>query len=100
MATRKKAKATRRARPKKAKAGKRAKPARSASATRAAAARKAKKRPTPKVAKRKVAKKRAMPKPTPAVESVIVDTVEEPIPGVVVVTEYQGIIQRTKSAED
>jgi hypothetical protein len=100
MATRKKAKATRRARPKKAKAGKRAKAARSASAIRAAVAAKAKKRPMPTLAKRKVAKKRAASKPTKTFESVIVDTVEEPMPGVVVVTEYEGIVQRAKSAED
>lgn len=103
MAKRKKAKLARRAAPKKAKAAaKRGKSARSAAIARAAAKAKSGKRAAPRRAKRAAPKKRAAAKaakPLPPVETVVVDTVEEPVPGVVVVTEYTATIQRPKPNE-
>ena len=84
MAARKKAKAKRRAGAKKGR-----KVAKGAAARTAAK----KKSAAPKAKKRAVAKKRAAPR-APQVETVIVDTVEEPAPGVVVVSEYQAVLQR------
>ncbi len=110
MARRKKAKRGRRTSPKRAKApAKRAKSGRNAT-TRAAAKAKSKKRSPPraKAAASKQAK-RAAPrkqrkaktaKPLRPVETVIVDTIEEPVPGMVVVTEYEAVVQRPKPTED
>jgi len=59
-----------------------------------------KSRPKRKAAKAKARRaapkrkaRRAAPK-RPAVEQVVVDTVEEPVPGVVVVTEYETTLRR------
>jgi hypothetical protein len=94
MAARKKAKSTRRAKAKKPKR----------SANRAMSAKKPAKKATRRksVARKRAAPKRAAPKrarrtekqpqrPTqvPTTETVVVDTVEQPAPGVVVVTETQ-----------
>ena len=92
MAKRKKAKVARRATSKKAKvAAKRGKSARSAAKTRSKAKPKSKKRAATK--KRRAAK---AAKPTQPYETVIVDTVEEPSPGVVVVTEYEAVIRQAR----
>lgn len=76
-------------------------------AKRAAVKSKAKKRAQkPKTArptKRKAARAARKPVklPQPPVERVIVDTIEEPVPGVVVVTEYEAVVQRgTPGDED
>jgi hypothetical protein len=104
MAQRKKAKRVRQTSPKKAKvAAKRGKSARGVVTKRAAAKTKSMKRSTPKQMKRAAPKKRPMgkaPKPLQPVETVIVDTVEEPVPGVVVVTEYEAVVQRPKTTND
>jgi len=56
----------------------------------------------PQKKKRAAAKKRPVAKaaksPQP-VETVIVDTVEEPAPGVVVVTEYEATVRRRKPGD-
>jgi hypothetical protein len=92
MAKRKKAKVARRATSKKAKtAAKRGKSARNVAKTRAKAKPRAKMHSAPR--KRMAAKATRVAQPY---ETVIVDTVEEPSPGVVVVTEYEGLIRNNR----
>jgi hypothetical protein len=92
MAKKTKAKRAQRRSPKKAKAAtKRGKTTRKVTKGRAAAKPKKKKRAA--VKKRPVAKSARNPQ---LLETVIVDTVEEPAPGVVVVTEYETTVQRRK----
>jgi hypothetical protein len=92
MAKKKKAKRAPKRSPKKAKAAaKRGKATRKAARKRAAA--------KPKKKKRAAAKKQPVAKAAeilPPLETVIVDTVEEPSPGVVVVTEYEATVQWRK----
>ena len=90
MAARKKTKAGRRSQPKKAKAAsKRGKAARKSSAKRAVRKTGTNKSPARKRTKRPVAKTRPATKSATPAETLIVDTVEEPVPGVVVVTETE-----------
>ncbi len=51
---------------------------------------------------KKVARKKVQPMnppPSPAVETVIVDVVEEPVPGVITVTEFEGTEVRETPGE-
>ena len=85
---------------------KRAGAAQSARARRAVTKTSLRKRAVPKIQKRVTARKisprkvtrRKQPSVAP-VEKVIVDTVEEPAPGVVVVTEYEATIERKDEGE-
>ena len=87
MATRKKVKSARHTRPISTKtARKRSKVARKALAARAA---KKAKKPASKQRKSALAKRHAVTKRTALNETIVVDTIEEPIPGVVVVTETE-----------
>lgn len=102
MAKRKKRKVVRKAKKAKAKtAAKRMKTSKKTATRKVAPKVKTKKKAAkakakPVVAKRKV--KRAAPKPVkPPVERMIVDTVEEAAPGVIVVREYEAVVQRTPS---
>jgi fructose-1,6-bisphosphatase/inositol monophosphatase family enzyme len=96
MAQRKKRKAARKATPlKRGRAPKRA--ARTKTLKRVAAKTTLKKRVTKAKAKRAVTKKAATKRPGPpppqgdaAAETVIVDVIEEPVPGVTVVTEFEA----------
>lgn len=79
-------------------AAKRVKAGQRTAAKPAAARAKAKSRVTRVKSKRATPKRkieRAVPKPKKApVERVIVDTVEEPVPGMIVVTEYEAVVRR------
>ncbi len=89
MAKAKKRSATR----KKAVKSKKAKPARKKAVKRAAPKKKSRK-PAAKVTSRKALKKapKKAPKPRkPMVEDTIVDVIDEPMPGVIRVTEYEAI---------
>jgi hypothetical protein len=89
MAKAKKRGATR----KKAAKGKKAKPARKKAIKRAAPKKKSRK-PAAKVTAKKALKKapKKAPRPRkPIVEDTIVDVIDEPVPGVIRVTEYEAI---------
>jgi hypothetical protein len=84
------------ARKKAAKAGK-AKPARKKAAKRAAPKKRSRKSAA-KVTSRKALKKapRKSPRPSkPIIEDTIVDLIDQPVPGVIRVTEYETITTRT-----
>jgi hypothetical protein len=87
------AKAKKRSATKKAAKGKKAKPARKKAIKRAAPKKKSRK-PAAKVTAKKALKKTVKKAPRPArpvIEDTIVDVIDEPVPGVIRVTEYETI---------
>jgi fructose-1,6-bisphosphatase/inositol monophosphatase family enzyme len=104
MAQRKKRGAARKATPKRGRAPKRA--TRTKAVKRVAAKTRPKKRVTKAKAKRAVTKKAFLSTPGPAseqgdaaAETVIVDVIEEPVPGVTVVTEFETTRVQGSKAE-
>ena len=96
MAKAKKRVAARKKAPKRGKAS--AKPARKKAAKRAAP----KKHPAKKAAKmapRKARRVTAPRKPKPVIEDTIIDVIDEPVPGVVRVTEYETITTTTPAGD-